>query len=241
MPGKSRHFFCLYYFVVLSGLEEKLFMSIDYLVIEGNIGAGKTTLATMLSVDLNSKLILEGFTDNPFLPKFYADPAKYSFPLELSFLAERYSQLKTDLASRDLFHQLTITDYYFMKSLIFAQRTLAPDEYQLYRKFFDIIYERLPKPDLYVYLHLPENQLIENIHKRGRDYEQSIEINYLKTIREGYFNFFSQQNDFPVLIIDTSNIDFVKNSSDYQLIKDLIFNNTHHNSINRAFINGEIQ
>ena len=213
-------------------------MSIDYLVIEGNIGAGKTTLATMLSADFNRKLILEGFSDNPFLPKFYSDPAKYSFPLELSFLAERYSQLKTDLASRDLFHELTIMDYYFMKSLIFAQNTLAPDEYNLYRKFFDIIYERLPKPDLYVYLHLSENLLIENIRKRGRDYEQSIELSYLKTIREGYFNFFSQQSDFPVLIIDTSNVNFVKNNAHYQLIKDVIFEKEYLNGINRAILNG---
>ena len=213
-------------------------MSIDYLVIEGNIGAGKTTLATMLSADLNSKLILEGFSDNPFLPKFYSDPAKYSFPLELSFLAERYSQLKNDLASRDLFHELTIMDYYFMKSLIFAQNTLAPDEYNLYRKFFDIIYERLPKPDLYVYLHISESKLIENIRMRGRDYEQSIEISYLRTIKEGYFNFFSQQTDFPVLIIDTSNIDFVKNSTHYQLIKDLIFSKRYPNGISREILKG---
>lgn len=213
-------------------------MSIDYLVIEGNIGAGKTTLATMLSADLNSRLILEGFSDNPFLPKFYSDPAKYSFPLELSFLAERYSQLKTDLANRDLFHELTITDYYFMKSLIFAQNTLAPDEYNLYRKFFDIIYERLPKPDLYVYLHLSENQLIENIRSRGRDYEQSIAPDYLKTIREGYFNFFSQQTSFPVLILDTSNIDFVKKEADYQLIKDAILGREYPNGMSRVILNG---
>ena len=213
-------------------------MSLEYLVIEGNIGAGKTTLATMLSADLNSKLILEGFSDNPFLPKFYSDPAKYSFPLELSFLAERYSQLKNDLASRDLFHELTIMDYYFMKSLIFARNTLAPDEYNLYRKFFDIIYERLPKPDLYVYLHMPENRLIENIHQRGRDYEQSIDASYLKTIREGYFSFFSQQTDFPVLIIDTSNINFVKNNDHYQLIKNLIFEKAYPNGINRSILNG---
>lgn len=213
-------------------------MSIDYLVIEGNIGAGKTTLATMLSADMNSKLILEGFSDNPFLPRFYSDPVKYSFPLELSFLAERYSQLKTDLASRDLFHELTIMDYYFMKSLIFAQNTLAADEYNLYRKFFDIIYERLPKPDLYVYLHLPEDRLIENIHQRARDYEQSIEIGYLKTIREGYFNFFSQQTEFPVLIIDTSRIDFVKYEADYQLVKNLIFDKSYPNGITREIING---
>jgi len=213
-------------------------MSIDYLVIEGNIGAGKTTLATMLSADLNSKLILEGFSDNPFLPKFYSDPSKYSFPLELSFLAERYSQLKNDLSNRDLFHDLTIMDYYFMKSLIFAQNTLAPDEYNLYRKFFDIIYDRLPRPDLYVYLHIPESKLIENIRMRGRDYEQSIETGYLRTIKEGYFNFFSQQNDFPVLIIDTSNIDFVKDQTHYQLIKDLIFAKSYPNGISREILNG---
>lgn len=213
-------------------------MSIDYLVIEGNIGAGKTTLAKMLSADLNSRLILEGFSDNPFLPKFYSDPAKYSFPLELSFLAERYSQLKTDLANRDLFHEQTISDYYFMKSLIFARNTLAPDEYNLYRKFFDIIYERLPKPDLYVYLHLPENRLIENIRSRGREYEQSIEQNYLKTIREGYFSFFSQQTNFPVLIIDTSNIDFVKKEADYLLIKDSILERKYPNGISRVILNG---
>lgn len=213
-------------------------MSIGYLVIEGNIGAGKTTLATMLSADLNSKLILEGFSDNPFLPKFYSDPAKYSFPLELSFLAERYSQLKNDLANRDLFHELTIMDYYFMKSLIFAQNTLAPDEYGLYRKFFDIIYERLPKPDLYVYLHTPENKLIENIRLRGRDFEQSIDLAYLRTIKEGYFNFFSQQTDFPVLIIDTSNVDFVRNDAHYQLIKNLIFQNKHPDGISREILNG---
>lgn len=237
MPGKPGHFFVPINFVS-SGLTEKQVMSIDYLVIEGNIGAGKTTLATRLSADLNSRLILEGFTDNPFLPRFYSDPAKYSFPLELSFLAERYTQLKTDLANRDLFHDMTIMDYYFMKSLIFAQNTLAPDEYNLYRKFFDIIYERLPKPDLYVYLHLPENLLIKNIRKRGRDYEQSIEIGYLRTIREGYFNFFSQQTDFPVLIIDTSEIDFVKNSADYQLVKELIFKKEYSNGINREILNG---
>lgn len=197
-------------------------LNLDFLVIEGNIGAGKTTLAKMLSEEFDTKLILERFAENPFLPKFYNDPEKYSFPLELSFLAERYGQLKKDLTNRDLFHQLTIADYYFMKSLIFAQNTLAQDEYNLYRNFFDIIYERLPKPDLFVYLHLPENLLINNIKKRGRDYEQSIEADYLKKIREGYFTFFSQQNDFPVLIIDTSAIDFVLYEEHYLLLKNLI-------------------
>lgn len=238
MSGFTGHFFVHSFFYCILEANRKLFMSIDYLVIEGNIGAGKTTLATMLSVDLNSKLILEGFSDNPFLPQFYSDPVKYSFPLELSFLAERYSQLKTNLANRDLFHDQTIVDYYFMKSLIFAQNTLAPDEYNLYRRFFDIIYERLPKPDLYVYLHLPEPKLIENIRNRGREYEKSIEISYLKTIREGYFNFFSQQTEFPILIIDTSNIDFVNSASDYQLVKNSIFSKAYPNGISRAILKG---
>lgn len=197
-------------------------MSFDFLVIEGNIGAGKTTFAKMLSEEFDAKLILEQFAENPFLPKFYEDPGKYSFPLELSFLAERYGQLKKELTNRDLFHQNTIADYYFMKSLIFAQNTLAQDEYNLYRNFFDIIYERLPKPDLFVYLHLPEELLIRNIKKRGRDYEQSIETDYLKKIREGYFTFFTQQNDFPVLIVDTSSVDFVAFEEHYQLLRDLI-------------------
>lgn len=197
-------------------------MNLDFLVIEGNIGAGKTTFAKMLSEEYDAKLILEQFAENPFLPKFYSDPEKYSFPLELSFLAERYGQLKKELTDRDLFHQNTIADYYFMKSLIFAQNTLARDEYNLYRNFFDIIYERLPKPDLFVYLHLPEDLLLVNIRKRGREYEQSIDAEYLKKLREGYFTFFSQQSDFPVLIIDTSKIDFVASGEHYNLLKNLV-------------------
>ena len=197
-------------------------MNLDFLVIEGNIGAGKTTFAKMISEEYDAKLILEQFAENPFLPKFYSDPDKYSFPLELSFLAERYGQLKKELANRDLFHQHTIADYYFMKSLIFAQNTLAQDEYKLYRNFFDIIYERLPKPDLFVYLHLPEDLLIKNILKRGREYEKSIDAEYLKKIKEGYFTFFTQQDDFPVLIVDTSHIDFVEHKEHYELLRNLV-------------------
>jgi deoxyguanosine kinase len=211
-------------------------MEIDFLVIEGNIGAGKTTLAKMLSEDLNSKLILEEFTDNPFLPKFYNEPVRFSFPLELSFLAERYNQLKTDLADRDLFCNMTIADYYFMKSLIFAQNTLAPDEYNLYRRLFDIIYEKLPKPDLYLYLHLPVELLLQNIKKRGREYEQMIEPGYLNIIQRGYFNFFAQQNDFPIIVIDTSNIDFIENSQDYNKIKNLILDGKFSNGFNRVIL-----
>jgi len=211
-------------------------MDIDFLVVEGNIGAGKTTLAQMLSEDLNGKLILEEFTENPFLPKFYKEPVRFSFALELSFLAERYNQLKTDLANRDLFFSMTITDYYVMKSRIFAQNTLAPDEYNLYRRLFDIIYEKLPKPDLYVYIHLPVELLIQNIKIRGREYEQRIEASYLKIIQGGYFNYFAQQNEFPILVIDASKINFMDNPRDYEKIKELIFSKKFPNGLNRVIL-----
>lgn len=205
----------------------------QYLVIEGNIGAGKTTLSTMLSHEMNAKLILERFADNPFLPKFYADSERYSFPLELSFLAERYKQLNTDIRDASLFHDITIADYFFMKSLIFASNTLKGDELQLYKQIFSIIYNTLPKPDLYVYLHLPTDRLIRNIKKRGRDYEQSIEPEYLENISAGYFDFFRQHPEYSFLVIDTRNLDFVEYDSDYQKIKQVIFGQKYEKGIHR--------
>ncbi len=203
-----------------------------YLVIEGNIGAGKTSLATLLAHELNAKLILEQFADNPFLPKFYKNPERYSFPLELSFLAERYSQLNSELRTGSLFHSLTITDYYFMKSLIFAQNTLGGDELQLYKQLFTIIYNTLPKPDLYVYLHLPTNQLLKNIQKRGREYEQTITAEYLNSITQGYFDFFRQHPEYTFLVIDTSKIDFVTNHNDFLKIKSVIFDQSFKKGVN---------
>lgn len=205
----------------------------NYLVIEGNIGAGKTTLSTMLSKEMNAKLILERFADNPFLPKFYADAERYSFPLELSFLAERYRQLNTDIRDVSLFQSVTIADYFFMKSLIFAQNTLAGDELQLYKQIFSIIYNTLPKPDLYVYLHLPIDRLIMNIRKRGREYEQSIEPSYLESITAGYFDFFKQHSEYTFLVIDTSKLDFVERIEDYQKIKEVIFSQKYSKGIHR--------
>ena len=200
-------------------------MDIRFLVIEGNIGAGKTTLATMLSEELNAKLVLEQFADNPFLPKFYADRERYSFPLELSFLADRYNQIKKEMLHPDLFRQILISDYYFTKSAIFARNTLQEDEYRLFRKLFNIVFESLPKPDLYVYLHVSPDNLLLNIRKRGREYEKLIDKAYLETIQQAYFEYFRQVTQFPVLIIDTNGIDFVRNSADYEQIKDCIFNN----------------
>ena len=205
-----------------------------YLVIEGNIGAGKTTLATMLAQELNAKLILEQFADNPFLPQFYKNPERYSFPLELSFLAERYKQLNVDLRTGSLFQNLTIADYFFMKSLIFAQNTLTGDELQLYKQIFSIIYNTLPKPNLYVYLHLSTDKLLQNIKKRGRDYEQTITADYLNNLTQGYFDFFKQHPDYTFLVIDTSNLDFVANAKDYLKIKQVIFDKSYNKGVNRV-------
>ncbi|QZT36507.1 deoxynucleoside kinase [Halosquirtibacter xylanolyticus] len=207
-------------------------MDINFLVIEGNIGAGKTTLSTMLSQKYNAKLILEQFSDNPFLPRFYKDPDKFSFPLEMSFMAERYNQLKQQ-AELDLFKTFTVSDYYFMKSLIFSKSTLQEDEYNLYRKFFDIIYQNIPKPSLYVYLHLSTERLMENISNRGRSYETEITPDYLKQITDGYFNFFSQQRDFPVVAITTDELDFVKNKADFDKIERIIFGQSYPKGLTR--------
>jgi deoxyguanosine kinase len=195
----------------------------NYIVIEGNIGAGKTTLASMIAREHNAKLILERFAENPFLPKFYNDPARFSFPLELSFLADRYRQLKEELVEQDLFMSFTVADYYFMKSLIFASKTLEKDEFNLYRQIFYIIYGSLPRPDLFVYLHVPPARLLKNIAMRGREYEKSITAEYLTGIQESYFTFFRQNPENRYLVLDISEIDFVLRPEDYEKVTDIIF------------------
>ncbi|MBK7431614.1 MAG: deoxynucleoside kinase [Bacteroidetes bacterium] len=194
----------------------------DYIVIEGNIGTGKTSLAGRLSTDFNTRLILERFADNPFLPLFYEQPQRYAFPLELSFLADRYQQLNDELAPQELFQQQTISDYLLSKSLIFANITLKNDENQLYQRLFHIINPHLPKPDILVYLHKDISRLRSNIKNRGRDYEKNISDDYLENLEKGYWEFFKQQNGFPILVIDTNNLDFLKSDSDYQKILDLL-------------------
>ena len=190
----------------------------NYIAIEGNIGAGKTSLAKMISDDFNAKLVLERFADNPFLPKFYQDKERFAFPLEMSFLADRYQQLTDDLAQFDLFKNFMISDYYIFKSLIFAQITLQKEEYKLYRKMFDIMYKEITKPDLYIYLYQNTDRLLENIKKRGRNYEKSIEASYLKKIHNGYKNFINTEKNLNSIIIDVSKLDFVNNYNDYQYI-----------------------
>ena len=190
----------------------------QYIVIEGNIGAGKTSLAKRLAKHFDIKLVEEQFADNPFLPLFYDNPQRYSFSLELFFLAERYQQLKDNIAERDMFQQQTISDYILTKSLIFAKINLNENEFALYQRLFHIIHSHIPKPDLLIYLHKDIPLLQKNINKRGRQYELGIEKEYLKKIDSGYWEFFRQQSDCPILVIDTNELDYVNREGDYEKI-----------------------
>ena len=214
-PDKSE---CVFVQKLDNPLDKIPLEQFNYIAFEGNIGAGKTTLATQIAQDFNAKTVLERFADNPFLPKFYEDQNRYAFPLEMSFLADRYKQLSDDLAQFDLFKDFIVADYHIFKSLIFAKITLADDEYRLYRTLFDIVYREMPKPDLYVYLYQNTERLLENIKKRGRDYEQNIPAEYLDKINNGYLDYIKSQKDLNVLIIDVSERDFVKNQEDYLYI-----------------------
>ncbi|MCD2257597.1 2-amino-4-hydroxy-6-hydroxymethyldihydropteridine diphosphokinase [Psychroserpens luteolus] len=191
------------------------FSSYNYIAIEGNIGAGKTSLAHQISNDFNAKLILERFADNPFLPKFYEEPQRYAFTLEMSFLADRYQQISDDLSQLDLFKDFIVSDYDIYKSLIFSKITLPEDEFKLYRKLFYLMYKDIAKPELYVYLYQNTERLQDNIKKRGRDYEQNIDDEYLEKINSGYLDFLKKQTELNVKIIDISDKDFVNSRDDY--------------------------
>ncbi len=197
---------------------EALFSDLQFIAIEGNIGAGKTSLATKISEDFNAKLILERFADNPFLPNFYKDQSRYAFPLEMSFLADRYQQFMDDTSQFDLFKSFMISDYDIFKSLIFANITLQKDEFELYRKIFNVMYKEIKKPKIYVYLYQTTERLLEQIKKRGRDYEQQIDSKYLENINRGYLDFLKSYPQENQLIIDVSQLDFVTQQEDYNLI-----------------------
>ncbi|WP_018625828.1 deoxynucleoside kinase [Niabella aurantiaca] len=192
-------------------------MQYDFITIEGNIGAGKTTLATALSRSCNARLVLEEFADNPFLPKFYANPQQFAFPLELFFMAERYKQLQELLVQKNMFQQLTISDYLFTKSLLFARVTLSEDEYKLYQRLFDIIQQQLIQPQLLIYLHAPIKKLQENIKKRQRTYEQKIPDAYLQSIQDTYLQYI-RQLPFPILFVDASQADFITNDRHLNIV-----------------------
>ena len=199
-----------------------MFTALNFVAIEGNIGAGKTTLAHKISEEYSAKLVLERFADNPFLPKFYKDQTRYAFPLEMSFLADRYQQYTDDTTQFDLFKKFMISDYDIYKSLIFAKITLQADEFVLYRKVFTFMYQEVKKPNLYVYLYQTTERLLDNIKKRGRDYEQQIAPDYLEKINKGYFDFIKSYPEQNNLIIDVTDLDFVNSNRDYNTIIDQI-------------------
>lgn len=192
-------------------------MNHHFITIEGNIGAGKTTLAHLLSKHYDARLILEQFADNPFLPKFYEDPARYAFPLELFFMAERYKQLKELIHTTDLFQHITISDYLFKKCLLFAKVNLSEEEFGLYKKLFDIIYHQISHPDILIYLHVPVEQLQRNIRKRNRIFEQSIPDEYLRNLQDTYLQYIRQHN-IKTIIVDATHADFLGNRKHIDII-----------------------
>jgi Deoxynucleoside kinases len=196
-------------------------MNYHFVTIEGNIGAGKTTLAHLLSRHYNARLVLEEFAENPFLPKFYESPQLYAFPLELFFMAERYKQLKELIQQKDLFQNLTISDYLFTKCLLFAKVNLPEDEFRLYQRLFEIIHQQLIQPDILIYLHAPVTKLQANIKKRNRSYEQNIADEYLFNIQETYTHYIKQHN-IKSLFVDASNADFLGNEKHLKVITDAL-------------------
>lgn len=192
-----------------------------YICVEGNIGAGKTTLCEKLSQEYNCKLILEEFAENPFLKYFYADPERYSLTVELFFLAERQKQLQKEIIHKDMFTDFVLADYTLIKSLLFAKNNLKPEEFKLYQNIFQALSQGIPRPDLLIYLHRPIENVLSNIQKRGRPYELNIEFEYLENIQNMYFEFFRTQTLIPVLIVDAENMDFLQNPTHYNEIKNL--------------------
>ena len=196
-----------------------------YIAIEGNIGAGKTTLAHLLAKKLNARLILEHFEDNPYLPKFYDNPKRYAFTLELFFMAERYKQLKDLVNKTDLFQSITISDYFFIKCLLFAKINLPEEEFRLYQKLFDIMRAQLIMPDVIIYLHSPVQKLQKNIKKRNRSYEQHIADNYLFNIQETYTNYI-KQHDIRTIFVDAADADFLVNEQHMDTVLQSLNNNS---------------
>jgi deoxyadenosine/deoxycytidine kinase len=192
-------------------------MKYKFITIEGNIGAGKTTLAGLLSEKLNTRLVLEEFADNPFLAKFYDNPSQYAFSVELFFMAERFKQLKDLLSQQDLFHTTTISDYLFTKCLLFAKVNLPSDEFRLFQRLFEMMQPQLIQPDLLIYLHAPVNKLQENIKKRNRSYEQNIKDDYLFEIQQTYTHYI-KQHPLRTLFVDASNVDFLHNEQHLNII-----------------------
>ncbi|MCO6463286.1 MAG: deoxynucleoside kinase [Saprospiraceae bacterium] len=194
----------------------------NYICIEGNIGAGKTTFCRMLNKEYNCRLILEEFADNPFLPLFYQDPERFAFTVELFFMTERHEQMERLLMNRDLFNDFTVADYTFTKTLLFASKNLNNEKFRLFQKMFNVLNQSLPKPDIMVYFHRNVDILLQNIKSRGREFEKNITGDYLTQIQNSYFEYFRNILSFPILIIDLNAIDFVNNPEHYDQVKYLM-------------------
>ncbi|MBI1227630.1 MAG: deoxynucleoside kinase [Bacteroidetes bacterium] len=207
----------------------------SFIAIEGNIGAGKTTLCKMLEEDFDCRLILEQFTDNPFLPEFYKNPERYAFPVELFFMTERHKQLQESLSQRELFPQLMVADYFFIKTLLFAKNNLKDEEYRLFQRLFHTLNTAFRKPDLLVYLHRSVPDLVKNIEKRGREIEANIKHEYLQSLQDAYFGYFKSEQELPILIIDVSEVDFWNEKSAYEKIVGLM-KRSYSKGIHRAVI-----
>ena len=196
-------------------------MNHQFITVEGNIGAGKTTLTNLLAKHFNARIILEEFAENPFLTKFYENQQQYAFPVELFFMAERYKQLKDMVHTKDLFQTVTVSDYLFTKCLLFAKVTLPDEEFRLYQKLFDIIHQQLVFPDILIYLHAPVQKLQANIKKRNRVYEQQIPDEYLFNLQETYTSYIKQHN-IKTIFIDASNADFLGNEQHLKVVLDAL-------------------
>ena len=194
----------------------------NFIAIEGNIGAGKTTFCELLATEMNCRLILEQFTDNPFLPLFYEQPDRYAFPVELFFMSERHKQLQEALTNPDIFTPLSIADYFFIKTLLFAKNNLNTEEFRLFQRLFDVLNSTYPKPELLVYLHRSVEDLMVNIKKRGRTFETDISADYLTEIQNGYFEYFRTETALPILIVEVEGIDFVADKVHFDQLKTLL-------------------
>ena len=212
----------------------------NFIAIEGNIGAGKTTLCKQLEADYDCRLILEQFTDNPFLPMFYKNPERYAFPVELFFMTERHKQLQESLSQRELFPQLIVSDYFFIKTLLFAKNNLNGEEFRLFQRLFHTLNSTFAKPDLLVYLHRDVEDIINNINKRGRDFEKDIKPDYLQSLQDAYFNYFKAEEEFPILIIDVNGVDFQEDKMAYKQITGLM-RRSYSKGVHRAAVNESLR
>jgi len=194
----------------------------NFIAIEGNIGAGKTTLSHQLADRFGCDLVLEQFTDNPFLPPFYEQPERYAFPVELFFMTERHKQLLEHFSQPDLFRSFTVADYFFVKTLLFAKNNLSEEEFRLFQRLFLILNATFPKPDLLLYLHRPVEVLLKQIKKRGRDIEQHITLGYLTEIQDAYLDYLKTETETPVLVLELGDADFQGDAAAFETISKIL-------------------